>query len=116
MSLESNQSIGAIQFTVGYAATGSTFDGTGTDVYCVSLIDDDSLLLTFNNVVDAAQLHVGLVTMATVDGPLDLAACSFRPTRGEFDASAFDVVVVDAVDGNNATIDVATIDITVDVP
>jgi cysteine-rich repeat protein len=116
ISLDSEHSLGAVQFTVGYADTGSTFTGVGPDVVCLSLLDDGAAIVSFNNVVEAAQLHVGVITMGTLDGPTDLAACSFEPVAGGVSAASFHVEVVDAVDGDNVEVDPDEIAISVDVP
>ncbi len=97
VSIDSDQAFGALQFTIDYAATGSTFMGNGADVYCINLVEDGALV-SFNNMTDTSQLHVGVVSVGAVQGPLDVLACSFYPTGDSLSAEDFQVEVTDATD------------------
>jgi cysteine-rich repeat protein len=96
VSLDSEHLIGALQFSIDYALTGSNFVGDGADVYCVSLID--GAMVSFNNMTDTSKLHVGVVSIAAFQGPIDLMACSFYPTGVALAAEDFQVEVTDATD------------------
>ena len=85
--------------------------GDGADVYCVSLIEDGSVLVSFNNMVDTSQLHVGIVTLGSIQAPADLLACSFYPTGAEVAAEAFQVEVTDASDDQVNPIALDTVEI-----
>jgi hypothetical protein len=113
ISLESEQSIGALQFTIDYAETGSTFMGDGADVYCVNLMDESGGFVSFNNMVDTLQLKVGIMSNSSIDGPIDLLACSFYPTGAEISADAFQVEVTDAADSATNPIELESIEIAV---
>ncbi len=97
ISLDDAVSVGALQFDIDYSATGSTFVGDADGVYCATLGDNETFA-SYNNDSEAGLLHVALVSVDPITGPLPLIACSFYQGDGGFVADDFVVSVLDATD------------------
>ena len=98
-TLENDVNVGALQMTVDYAATGSTFVGAADDVQCTGPEGED-VIVSFNNDEDASRLHIALASLRGVDSPAIMAACSFHQPDYDVVESDFRVTVNDAVDAN----------------
>ncbi len=98
-TLENEVNVGALQMTIDYAATGSTFVGAADDVQCTGPAGDD-VIVSFNNDEDASRLHIALASLRGIDAPAIMAACSFHQPDYDLVESDFRVTVNDAVDAN----------------
>ncbi len=85
--------VAGLQFVVSYGETGSTFVGSGDGVYCTAA---EGALASFNNDVDARQLHVAIVVANGIPTPAAVAACSFYQTDQGPASEDFVVDVIDA--------------------
>ena len=98
-TLENEVNVGALQLTVDYAETGSTFVGAADDVQCTGP-DGDDVIVSFNNDEDASRLLIALASLRGIDAPGIMAACSFHQPDYDVVESDFIVTVEDAVDVN----------------
>jgi hypothetical protein len=83
---DNEASLAGLQFVVSYGETGSTFVGSGEEVFCT---EAEGTLASFNNDVEAHELHVAIIAASGIATPAPVAACSFYqteegPTPGDF--------------------------------
>jgi hypothetical protein len=95
--LEDDVTAGSLQWVTAYGASGGSFEGTGEDVECTSLVEQT--LDAFNERTSEQELETGLITLAGIDGPTDLASCLWRgsgePAPEDFVVSDIEAATVD---------------------
>ena len=88
-----SEKLGALQFSVDYAAVSGEFFGSGEEVRCFhESFSTDSV---FND-RESRTLEAGFVSLEGLSGPVNVGYCDFFP-RGEVDVTDFQVTVRSAV-------------------
>jgi len=87
--------LGSLQWTTDYSSSGGEFPGLGSDVECASLVA--SAVPAFNDDDPAESLDAGLISLAGIDGPTNLAECSFH-SPGLTAPADFQIEVTEASD------------------
>lgn len=93
--LTSDVTLGALQWTTDYAASGGEFVGLGSQVECVSLAA--GAIPAFNDADAGKTLTAGLISIAGIDGPTDVVECSFQ-SSGQATPAQFQIQVTEASD------------------
>ena len=96
-SIDNESVVGGLQFSVDYSETGSTFVGSGDDVYCSNL-DEGGVIASFNNDVEEQTLYVAMISSEGFEAPASVAACSFYQPGFVLVPEDFTVTVIDAID------------------
>jgi hypothetical protein len=99
--LESVTQIGALQFTVDYAAAPGEFLGTGGSTECTSRVSGN--LLATNDVDAERKLTFGIISLSGFTGPVALVECSFA-ADAEPTAAQFVITVDEATDASGAVV------------
>jgi hypothetical protein len=77
----------ALQYNVGYAGAGATFDGSADLVSCTSNAATGAIA-AFNDKDSSSTLVSGFMNSSSITGPIVLATCVFTaasaPTSGQF--------------------------------
>jgi hypothetical protein len=89
--LKSLATLGGLQFDVDYGAVSGCFKGIADGVRCVPA-PQISALASFHDDDPSKRLSVGLVSLAGIPGPVDVAVCDFVGTS--VSATHFDFEVV----------------------
>jgi hypothetical protein len=103
-----------ISYNVGYGATGGSFEGSGENVECQSVLDTnpESTLSTFNDDDGAETLSSAIISAETFSGPTPLAECRFQQVP-PLDTGDFSIQVTEAtgpdLNSVNATVGVEEI-------
>jgi len=92
-------SLGSVQVTVDYAATGGTFIGLGPQAECTNLLGP-GVAASFDN--DTAQdlLSTAANAAGAFSGPVELAECRFFNSGTALDPTSFVVQATGATDGS----------------
>jgi hypothetical protein len=103
----SSAAVGALQWSVNYAATGGEFLGSGANVECASLVP--GALPAFNDREDVDTLNLGLIALTPFSAPVVVAECSFVVSSPP-QVSDFVVTIEDATDTDGIPVD-ATVEV-----
>jgi cysteine-rich repeat protein len=90
--LEDAVALGALQFRVSYRGMPGAFLGEADRIQCTALVD---VLSSFNHFSTGQTLTAGIIALAGMTGPVDIASCVFL-RYGPRSELSFDVVVEDA--------------------
>ncbi|MFQ5351701.1 MAG: dockerin type I domain-containing protein, partial [Candidatus Binatia bacterium] len=104
IELDDTVTFTALQVEVDYSALVGGFEGFDADVECTSPLTDSGVLFAANDDDASKTLSLGFISLSEVQGPVTLASCSFLEQGAGMQISDFVVTVVDAVDGNGASI------------
>ncbi len=83
---------GSLQWVTGYDGSAGELEGLGADVECESLTAET--LSAFHDDDSAESVESGLISVAGIDGPVDLARCRWvgrsKPSAADFDIGDVD--------------------------
>lgn len=99
-AIEDDVSVGALQYDVDYADAPGAFRGSGAGVECSDLTGS---VASFNDKENEQIMTGGIISIAGVDAPADLAECFFNGTVPPV-AEDFAIEVTDATDPSGTTI------------
>lgn len=97
--------LGGLQWNMNYAATGGSLVGKGGAVDCRSLVA--GALVAANDHDDTHVLAVGMISVAGIDGPVDVMECRLQaatePAKGDFVFSDIEASTPDSEPIENTT-------------
>lgn len=111
--MTSNQTLGALQFVVDYAAASGAFTGSSSSVSCENAVPGTIFAKSDDD--DAEELLLGVLSLDGFTGPLELARCIFEVNDFSVpQASGFALNVTDATETNGTPVPGVTIGITIE--
>jgi hypothetical protein len=95
--LEDDVTAGSLQWVTAYGESGGSFVDTGENVECTSLTDQT--ISAINEDSEQQTLETGLISLAGIDGPINLTTCVWRgsgePAPEDFVVSDIEAATVD---------------------
>ncbi len=103
LRLDDAVTLGQLDLSVDYSATGDTFVGEATAASCAVVIGG-GVVATFDNDTQAESLSVSLSSAGTFSGPFNLAECDFFHRVATPNPGDFVIQVVGAQDGGGSPV------------
>lgn len=95
VSMTTSESLGSLQYNLGYAGANGEFEGSANGVTCENLVPAAISTMADN---DVANVGVALISLAGFTGPRDITRCVWLPYGADPVANDYTITVVDASD------------------